>query len=367
VLPFTNTTSACFETPAEGEPQLQFAHTFSRPNCFGTAPNPAPSQPFIGPVPHPLPAHDVFCQLTSLLQPYSLTEEWSIRQITPFVYFVRLQNNIGSRGSTSCIWNNSKLELLLPNLPHEQRVIAVNYHSQGRNNANVSSSMKSYQFLRRKIERGLYLLDQTGLPDWQGRLCTERLSSWSEEGNLLNMPSVEHLQDELDPVAERQERASNPEGFHTDGADHGPAPMQIGERPNESFEGILGGTMDLPSVQTSITDAEQRLEHKFQSLYNTAAPLSEAPVPETAPGAPTIFPVSVTGDIATVRKSDLDGLGNFVNMRKTPNAWHLEFPTLFPPILNDGIWSFFGQPNSNCINRDRSIKNYPAWHKWNMW
>jgi hypothetical protein len=55
---------------------------------------------------------------------------------------------------------------------------------------------------------------------------------------LLNMSSVEHLQDELDPVAERQERAANPEGLHTDGADHGPAPMQSDERTDESFEGI---------------------------------------------------------------------------------------------------------------------------------
>jgi hypothetical protein len=53
-------------------------------------------------------------------------------------------------------------------------------------------------------------------------------------------------------------------------------------------------------------------------------------------------------------------------MRQKPNTWHLVFTTLFPPILNDGIWSYFGQPNFNCVNRDRAIKNYPAWHKWNM-
>jgi hypothetical protein len=209
--------------------------------------------------------------------------------------------------------------------------------------------MKSYQFLRRKIERGLYLLDQTGLPDWQGRLCTESLSSWPEEGNLLNMSSVEHLKDELAPVAERHERAANPEGLHTDGADHGPAPMQSGERPDESFEGMLGGAMDLPSSQTSITDADQRPEHTLQSLDNTVAPISEAPVPETAQGAPTIVPLSTTGDIATVRQSDIDGLGDFVDMRKTPNAWTLAFPTLFPPILNDGFWSFLGNQTPTVL------------------
>jgi hypothetical protein len=110
------------------------------------------------------------------------------------------------------------------------------------------------------------------------------------------------------------------------------------------------------------------------SFTNTASACFETPadgVPQLQFagnwGAPTIVPVSITGDIATVRQFDLYGLGDFVDMRNTPNAWHIASPTLFPPILNDGIWSFFGQPNSNCINRDRSIKNYPAWHKWNMW
>jgi hypothetical protein len=125
--------------------------------------------------------------------------------------------------------------------------------------------------------------------------------------------------------------------------------------------------MDLPSTQSFTIDAEQRLEDTLQSLDNTVAPLSEAPVPETSPGDPTTFPVSITGDIATVRQTDIDGLGDFLNMRQTPNSWHLTFPTLFHPIINDGIWSYFGQPNSNCVNRNRAIKNYPAWHKWNMW
>jgi hypothetical protein len=131
--------------------------------------------------------------------------------------------------------------------------MVVTYHAQGRNNANVSSSMKSYQILRWSIERGFYLLDQTGLLDWQGKLYPVRLSSWPEEGNLLNMHSVEHIQYELDPVVERQERAANPEGLHTYGAEH--APMQSVECPDESFEGALGGAMDLPSTQSYIIDS----------------------------------------------------------------------------------------------------------------
>jgi hypothetical protein len=93
--------------------------------------------------------------------------------------------------------------------------------------------------------------------------------------------------------------------------------------------------MDLPSTQSYIIDAGQRLQDTLQLLDTTVASLSEAPVPETSPGVPTNVPVSITGDIATVPQTDLDGLGDFVNMRQTPNAWHLAFPALFSPILND--------------------------------
>jgi hypothetical protein len=116
----------------DGIPQLHLAHTLSRRNGFGHAHEPAFSSPFIVRSPHPLPAQDVNSQLIPLLQSYSLTEEWSIRQIISFMSVVRLQNNIGSHGNTSCVWNNSKLALLLPNIPVEMSFIVVTYLSQGR-------------------------------------------------------------------------------------------------------------------------------------------------------------------------------------------------------------------------------------------
>jgi hypothetical protein len=166
----------------DGIPQLHLAPTLSRRNGFGPAHEPAFSSPFFGPATYPLPAQDVYSQLIPLLQSYSLTEECSIRQITSFVYVVLLQNNIGSHGSASCIWKNSKLALLLPNLPVEMRIIVVTYRVRGCAASNTPSSMKSYRFWRHKIERGLYLLDQTKLLEWKGKLCPERLSSWPEAG-----------------------------------------------------------------------------------------------------------------------------------------------------------------------------------------
>jgi hypothetical protein len=149
------------------------------------------------------------------------------------------------------------------------------------------------------------------------------------------MPDVDHMQDELDPVAELQEQATNPEGLHINGANHGPTPMQSGERPDESFGGTLGGAMDLPSTQSSI--GWEAPSSRIQALDNTDIPLSEVPVPDDSPVTHITFPVSITGDTATVHLHDLDGLGDFVNTRQTPNTWDLSLPTLFPPILNDGL------------------------------
>jgi hypothetical protein len=52
---------------------------------------------------------------------------------------------------------------------------------------------------------------------------------------------------------------------------------------------------------------------------------------------PDYFPVDFNGDTANVRQIDLDGLGESVNMRKMSNAWHLDFPTVYPPVLRNGV------------------------------
>jgi hypothetical protein len=80
-------------------------------------------------------------------------------------------------------------------------------------------------------------MDQTQITEWQGNFYHERLSSWPEECNLLNLPGLEHMEGELDPDAQCEEQAAKPEGLNTDGADNGPAPMQSGER----SDGTVGG------------------------------------------------------------------------------------------------------------------------------
>jgi hypothetical protein len=36
-------------------------------------------------------------------------------------------------------------------------------------------------------------------------------------------------------------------------------------------------------------------------------------------------------------------------------------------LFLNGVWFYYGQPNTNRATRDCSATSYPIWHKWNMW
>ena len=66
------------------------------------------------------------CCLFSLLSNLIAAEEAAIRQITPLISIVQLNHgNIGCKGNTSCVWQKSKLNLILPNLPEECKFIII--------------------------------------------------------------------------------------------------------------------------------------------------------------------------------------------------------------------------------------------------
>jgi hypothetical protein len=129
---------------------------------------------------------------------------------------------------------------------------------------------------------------------------------------------------------------------------------------------LWGGARDVPPAQSAIVDADQNLQETLQSLYSTPVTVRPSTTVD-APMTPYYVPVDFNGDTATVCQSDLDDLGEFINMRKTQNDWHLAFLTLYPPVLKNGVWSYYGQPNTNRATQDRSTTSCPIWHKWNMW
>ena len=77
-------------------------------------------------------------------------EEAAIRQITPLISIVKLAyGNIGSKGNTTCMWNESKLSTILPNLPSKCQYFVLSYKSK----INSDIKLKSTEFNRKKIQK----------------------------------------------------------------------------------------------------------------------------------------------------------------------------------------------------------------------
>ena len=99
---------------------LQFARSFSFRNGFGSV-HLYPKS-FEGEDPN----FDVGRELQDVMLSLSCAEEAAIRQITPLVSLVRLSTgSISMRGNTSCVWQESKLNIILPNLPSECKFVVI--------------------------------------------------------------------------------------------------------------------------------------------------------------------------------------------------------------------------------------------------
>ena len=99
---------------------LKYGRIYSRRNGFGIMPVP-PYFPF----PHD---HDtaIFTELYQIVMTLTAADEADIRQITPLINILSLsQGNDGAKGNINCLWQKSKLNLILPNLPKDCRWIVI--------------------------------------------------------------------------------------------------------------------------------------------------------------------------------------------------------------------------------------------------
>ena len=106
---------------------LQYSRTFATRNGFG-------------PVPIP-PVFDknennnvtMYRELYHLLSTFTGAEEAAIRQISPLISIVRFPHgSLGSKGNTTCVWQQSKLNLILPNLPEECKFVIIRHKQKKR-------------------------------------------------------------------------------------------------------------------------------------------------------------------------------------------------------------------------------------------
>jgi len=313
-------------------------------------------------------------ELSALLLSFTAAEEAAIRQITPLLSIVRLkEGDIGSKGTTHLVWQQSKLSLILPNLPVECKFIIIRRRNNNNNDVD-SSTLKSTKFERRKIARALELLKHTVDNIWKTsdtfiiNVSEERLAAWPEHGDFADINPELHVTElEQDGIVDAISQGN--EGRVADGNDMGPAPLQNPDEPEELFEGVMnygsGSNINsAASIPAIITDQinEQR----------------EEPLPHGF--LPTPY-MSHNNSSATYNQEEVLNIDGFVNMAKTPYAWARAFPTVFIPEYlpfpdptgmntNDPpfIWQWVirHDPTAWYKPRDKDFK-MEHWYRYMMW
>ena len=291
-------------------------------------------------------------RLQDLLLSLTCAEEAAIRQITPLVSLMRLSTgSISMKGNTSCVWQDSKLNLVLPNLPNECKFIIIKRKGKHQENRNIIST----KFKRERIEEALQLLSLTvegvwkETPSFPIEISRERLNAWPESGDLIDILSDECTI--VDDSEECNDNDINPTNvtLNTDFGDAGPAPLQNNVIGDEEFEGILNigetansGNVDLATIA---------LRAKINNIRNKND-------------------IDVNVSNAVFQQEDIFNLGDFVNMNSTPFAWARAFPSLFIPVYKsiNGTyrWSIFGDITSFSTIRDKSVKK-KQWYEYLMW
>ena len=167
---------------------LSLSRTFSQRNQFGISST------------YRINATDrnvsIAIELKHMLSSISCIEKATIRQITPLTSIVKLvHGNIGSKGNTPCMWNQSKLCTILPNLPSICQYFVLSYEAKNKSKI----SLKSTKFERIKMQRCLKLLLFTVEGVWKEKndskidLSHDNLEKWLEHGDIRDLDEVDEV------------------------------------------------------------------------------------------------------------------------------------------------------------------------------
>ena len=286
---------------------LAFIRKFSLMNGFGPVYSPPAAVPDEA---APIAASR---ELHTLLTSFTSAEEMAIRQIAPFIRITKLrQGNIGMVGNTSCAHVHSRMNLILPNLPEECKVIILKYRRG-------VHGLASTQFRRDRIERALTLLQRTAHPAWRHiTVSADRLSQWPEEGDLttdgMGLSGVMGTPPPEDQVDEPGLRQAN-----NDLGDLGPAPNQFVLEcgVEESTTGLMCLNDDNAAHGAETAICEEAIRDRVQRI-------------RALDGGADVDMI-IRGDTVEFADQDVLPTDGFVDMNTTEWAYAKAFPTLFIP------------------------------------
>ena len=337
--------------------KLHMARLFSRRNGYGPIPVPRFHE-------NMSPQQQLAYELDDLLKSLTVAEEIAISPITAFQRLVWLnRGNIATKGNTSCVWKDSKLEVVLPHLPEHCKIIVIQWSAQ---QDNANNNLRSYQYKRYKIQMALEMLRLTGLECWLRVIISDdNLLAWDEEGSLLQHPNVVHV-DNQDYEADDQNVVDTMSlGLNHDGGDAGPALLQNGEAPEELVEGVIPQDTSTSVGAATAVDADVQLEKAVDLIQHN---LHLRPKNfNTNPNEDRPVRFSEDGSTLYLQQDNVVRHNNFVDMRKEKFAWHYLFPTVFRPALHNDSFVVLGDPTACGFDRDKPMDDYSAWHHYCMW
>ena len=167
------------------------------------------------------------------------------------------QGNIGAKGNIHFLWQKSKLNLILPNLPKDCIWVVIKCQ-QG---YGTMTTMKLTKFIKIMIERVLCLLDQTCEPWTSIQIIQENLSACPFDGDLtdLNEDFHETIEDEIIEDTANPTTNDHPV-LDTNGDVSGPAELQNPVKEIETLEGLVnlsdGNNMQGEIAQHAVYEVE---------------------------------------------------------------------------------------------------------------
>jgi hypothetical protein len=348
------------------EPGIEcISRKFSGRNGFGPASVVPPGIPVGFDLMLPVTENNTFereIEIRYVLSQLTAAEESAIRMVAPLASIVRLKHgNIGRAGTVACVWQDTKpLLTVLPSLPMECKTLVIRY-------AKKDGKLSSFRCRRHWIARALRLLKMTGAQPWSDIVIDDnRLEQWPVDGNLMNLVHKVDVEEEDDPTLILSKRE--------DDTSLGPAPGQNHEYREEEFIGLV--------MNNELVDGVANAEMANQQLADIACPFEPPSTLDFDPGnvqpsleddtsvpEVTILPevtASKSGKSASVPGTVLLPKGEFVNMKTTPWAWAMSFPTLLPPTLVGGKWFTRGDPTACDTVRDQT-PTLIEWGEYMMW
>ena len=297
-------------------------------------------------------------EIQKLFPTLTAAEESAIRQITPLLSIVRLNTgSIGMKGNTSCVWQKSRLNIILPNLPSECSYIIIKRKVSNNNSNFHTNTTKSTKFKRSRIQKALELLSHT-VPDvWKStstfpiQIDVTRLNEWPLEGDLVDLlesSTIEPTSDETDLNTSLH--------INSDNGDEGPAPLQNNVQINEEYDGIINFHHNAQNSSSLV--ANQILNDAISRLRSRSNDLD----PQNN---------SHTRDTVTFNQPDVINVtNNFVNMYSTPFSWSRAFPSIFYPVYikinNQFQWTILGDITGSTFTRDVKV-NMLSWEDYLFW